>query len=531
MIGSKFNSISALLLPAVMFFLFIPFFSQAYEPVPVIAEYFDMLETGNFETAQMMWETSCQERATRFGIEYTDIPIRTDCTSPVVYDLDVMRRYLYQPVKQYKEFEHETFVRLEYYQTVDDQPVQHFYYLKRDGDFYWLIYPQDFFAREWPVRETKYFRIHYHPDNLKYLNPVLIEESDRFIETTAGTLKISKADLETLAAKKIEFFFCDADSTVSQITSKTTKGLLDLASNDIISATFPHFHEVTHFLINYKLRRLPLFTLPLLQEGLAVYYGGRWGKKPSALFDLGIFIYREKFVELDSLLTLNGFKNNSSADIAYPLAAVFTSYLMDELGQNKYFELYLAGSGKYRNLKNLTADEVKNRLLSFVGFDDWSVLVADFNRYLDDRLAVLKAAEPGRTEKGSIILEDVHFKISKDKDWLAFEFPGQQGDTLFQGSLFFSRDSRLDGAVCPLFEEQFQGAVAFEGYRYGVRFDRNEAGLYDYGTNELVAKYIWGITPLEGYYDPGANSIYIKFKMAVFGNRAPDFKDFKFFPL
>ena len=97
--------------------------------------------------------------------------------------------------------------------------------------------------------------------------------------------------------------------------------------------------------------------------------------------------------------------------------------------------------------------------------------------------------------------------------------------------MFFGHDKRLDGESSPLFEEQFQGSQPFDGYRYAVRFDRNEAGLYDYGTNELVAKFIWGITPLEGYYDAVANRINIKFKTEVLDDRLPDFKDYKFLPL
>ncbi|MBN1213227.1 MAG: hypothetical protein JXA92_11700 [candidate division Zixibacteria bacterium] len=505
--------------------------ARADDPVPVITEYFDMLESGNFETAAMMWLPDAQERADRFGIEYRDIPVRVDCASPVVQDLQLFRDYMYQPVKKYELLDHGAFAKLEYSQVVGGESVQHLYYVKKQGDYYWLIYPQDYCAETWPITETKYFRVHYHPDIEKFLNPVLFEAADGFIEEMAKVLNISRDDVKKIAEKKIEFFYCDNDSTVTEITSQKTKGLFDVASNDIISANFPHFHELTHFLVNYKLRNLPLFTLPVVQEGVAVYYGGRWGKKPSALFDLGIFIYREKFVEIDSILTFRGFRNNSGADISYPVAAVFTSYLMDKLGQDNYFKLYLALSGKYRDLAALTPVKIQNKIVEFTGLVDWQTLKTEFENYLDEKIEAVKAAAPGRLDDGKIVLSVDNFKISRNKQWLAFEFPGQGGDTLFQGSLFFGRDKRLEGENSPLFEEQFQGSQPFDGYRYAVRFDRNEAGLYDYGTNELVAKFIWGITPLEGYYDAIANCINIKFRTEALGDKLPDFEDYKFLPL
>jgi len=521
------NIISSLLL---IFISVLSLTVRAEDPVPVITEYFDMLETGNFETATMMWLPQSQERAVRFGIEYLNIPVRADCASPVVQDLELYRDYMYQPVKKYELLEHGAYAKLEYSQVVEGKSVQHLYFVKRQGDYYWLIYPQDYYAETWPVTETEYFRVHYHPDIEKFLNPVLFEEADRFVEEMAKVLDISKEDVKKIAEKKIEFFYCNNDSTVAEITSQTTKGLFDVASNDIISANFPHFHELTHFLVNYKLRRLPLFTLPVMQEGVAVYYGGRWGKRPSALFDLGIFIYREKFVEIDSILTIRSFRNNSGADISYPVAAVFTSYLMDKLGQDDYFELYLALSGKYKELAVMSPVDIQNKIVEFTGMTDWPTLKADFESYLDEKIEAVKMAAPGRLDDGKVILSGENFTISKNKHWLAFEFPGNK-DTLFQGSLFFGRDKRLEGENSPLFEEQFQGSQPFDGYRYAVRFDRNEAGLYDYGTNELVAKFIWGITPLEGYYDAAANCITIKFKTEALGDRLPDFEDYKFLPL
>jgi len=418
--------------------------ARAGDPLPVISEYFDMLESGNLETAVLMWTEEAQRRSSKFSIEYLDIPLKIDCSSPVVQNLEIMRRFLYQPVRSYKSLDHGAYAALEYSKIVGADLVQHYYYVKESGGYYWLTYPQDYFARDWPIKESRYFRIHYHPDVGKYLNEVLLEESDRFVEEMAATLDISKADVAVIAEKKIEFFYCDNDETVKEITRHTTKGIFDLPSNDIISANFPHFHEILHFLINYKLRRLPLFTLPILQEGLSVYYGGRWGKKPSALYDLGIYIYREKFIEIDSILTYRGFHSNSGADISYPVAAIFSSYLLDRLGQKKIFKLYLELSGRYQELDTLSVVDVQAKLMNATGHKEWSDLIADFDEYLDKKISVEGTASPGKLDTDKIVLKGDGYKVVEDKNWLAFEFTGQPDQPL-QGSLFFGFDERLAG--------------------------------------------------------------------------------------
>ena len=505
--------------------------AQNLDPLPVLSEYFDMLESGNLETAFLLWTEEDQRRSSKFHIEYLDIPLKIDCSSPIVQNLELMRRFLYQPVRSYEALEHGAYASLLYSKMVGADLVEHTYYVKKSGGYYWLTYPQDYFTKEWPVKESRYFRIHYHPDVGKYLNEVLLEEADRFVEDMAGTLKIPGNDVKVIAEKKIEFYYCDSDKTVKEITGQPTKGLFDLPSNDIISANFPHFHELLHFLINYKLRRLPLYTLPIMQEGLAVYYGGRWGKKPTALLDLGVFLYRESFINFDSMLTFRGFHQQSGADISYPVAEVFSAFLLDRLGQDKTFELYLELSGRSGELQALSVEDIQAKIMKATGHKKWADLLADFNTFLDKDIAGRNAASPGKVDDGKVVLEGDGFKVNEDKNWLGFEFSGP-ADKPLRGSLFFGFDERLTGGYSPLFEEQYAlDSLAYNGYRYGVRFDRNEAGFYDYGTNELVAKFIWGITPLEGYYNETDNTVTIRFRKDIFGGRLPDFAKFEFLPL
>jgi hypothetical protein len=502
----------------------------ANDALETLVEYFNLLSTGNFESAANLWTEAAIERSSRFGIEYTGIPLKIDCASPIVQNLAKMCSHLEPPVKRVTELHGKDFVRLEYSAIVDGELVEHNYYAIFDGDYYWLTYPQDYYSRRWPVIESRYFRIHSHPEVQKYLNPAVLDEADKFVERIADSLDLSKSDVKVLAEKKIEYFYCDSDSTIEKILGVRVKGKLDLPSNDIISTFFPQYGEITRLLINYSLRRLPIATHPLLQEGWVVYYGGRWGTSPWALADLGSFLFRENVVPLDSLLTMAGFESHASSDIAYPVAGLLTAYLLDKMGQEKYRELYLALSGDYSSVRSLSDSTVKQHLLQATGKSTWAKLVEDFGVYASGRSKKTAVILPGGIEDGKPLLERDGLLVLSNKEWLAFEFSAESSQPL-EGNLLFGYDQRFADGSTVMFEEQYQGKQPFEGFRFGVRFDRNEVGLYDYAANQVVAKYIWSITPSDLYYDPEHNKISVKLKKSLVGDLLPTEKNYKLIPL
>jgi hypothetical protein len=131
-------------------------------------------------------------------------------------------------------------------------------------------------------------------------------------------------------------------------------------------------------------------------------------------------------------------------------------------------------------------------------------------------------ALPGYGKPGKKIIDDTRFTVSDDGDWLAFEFVAAPGDTLCQGNLVFGPSDSLKGQVSSLFESQYHDGTLVDGYRYGVRYDQNEAGLYDYVTNQLVAKYIWGITPSEDYFSAGQKKIAVRFRKSLLNGLLPE---------
>lgn len=496
--------------------------------VKTVELYFDLLASGNFESAAGLWEQSSRERAERFGISYDQIPMKLDCSSPIIRDLEVMKYHLYPAIKARNTYGND-YIRLEWNAIVDGHKAQHYYYTHFDGQYFWLIYPQDMFCRDWPVKESKYLRVHYHPSREKYLHEIALDDADRFIEALSDSLNISGSDLKRIKKEKIEYFYCDSDETVEKITGFLIKGTYDLPSNDIISAFFPHKHELAHFLINYKLRNLPLYTLPVLREGLAVEFAGRWGKSPATLTELAVYLFKHEIISIDSILTMSDFDEWGGSDIAYPAAGLFVDFLREEIGTRGVLELYSRLSGSFSKLIGMSSDDVSGVIVDVTESANWGSLMADFSDYNVAKLQDKGVVKPGGLKKNKLILKDNFVSISQDKKWISFECWADK-DIKLEGNLLFGKDDRLSGGASSLFEEHYNDEIPFEGYRYGVRFDKNEVGLYDYATNHMIAKYIWGISPSEDYYNETDNSIKVRFKKSLLSGTLPSKENFKLLP-
>lgn len=495
----------------------------------MIGRYFDLLADNNLEIAGDLWTPEALERSSRFGITYTGIPLRVDAVSPIIRYLDRKQTEPILPIRSYEDLPGD-WIKMEYAETYGGQLMLWHYYARKIGDWYWLDYPQNYYGADWPVVETEFFRIHAHPEVQVFLNPAVLREADNFIVAIADTLAIPKESLERIRREKIEYFYCGSDQDVKDITGFLGKGQLDLASNDIISSTFPHFHELVHLLVNVRLQEVPLFTLPVLREGLAVRYGGRWGKNASTLLDLAVYLQREGFVAVDSLLTMQGFDSEATADLSYPSVGLFSAFLLDRIGLDKYLDLYLQLSGHYDQLHALQADSVRNVLVAATRFDDWNKLSGEYEKYSNEWLEKNQGAAPGLLTKGKTLLEDPHVTVAADKKWVSFRLIYDSTARGPAGCLMFCKDSGLVAHESSLFKSHYEGMEQFEGYRYGLRFDKNEAGLYDYARNLLVAKYIWGITPSDHYIDSTAHEVTLEVRRSLLQDHLPAAGDFHMLP-
>ncbi len=500
---------------------------KADSDIGTLSGYFDLLVSGNTESAYYHWTDECRERAARFGITYDNIPLKIDCYSPIVKDIDLMREHLQPPAKKTAKMPR-GFSNLLYSSIVNGNLTEYTYYMRNIDNYFWLTFPQNYYSIDWETKQTKYFNIRYHSTLESNLNEIGLAEADRFIEKMAKDMNLSDDVLELIAEKKIEYFYCESDKQVEQITGHLVKGTYDMPSNDIISAFFPHHHEIVHLLTNIKLKSLPLYSLPILREGTAVYFGGRWGKAPNTLASIGEFLISEDIISIDSILAFSDFQKVATSNIAYSVSGLFSGYLIDRIGVDNYFELYKNFCGSADSLNSLSAKEIKQSFAQAVNKSDWAELQTDFRSYLDNVVAH-SYLQPGLSEKGEEIYNADGLIIKADKEFYSFEISAMANDTVM-GNILFENQAVLDGKRSILFEEQYKVATEFAGYRFGVRYDRNEVGVYDYATNHLIAKYIWSLQPSDAYFDDKNHKLYFKFKKEVLSSKLNKKTEFVILP-
>jgi hypothetical protein len=113
-----------------------------------------------------------------------------------------------------------------------------------------------------------------------------------------------------------------------------------LLAYDAVASVYPcHFHELSHLLMNLKLRRLPLYTHPFLQEGFAVAAGGRGGIGVHSLFPMSVYLERSGTMDYTQLCLRQEFKQND-ASLTYPVSGLYNYFLLREWGIQNYLSFY-----------------------------------------------------------------------------------------------------------------------------------------------------------------------------------------------
>ncbi len=525
MLKKKF--LDATLIAITFLFLYFPAYSQGKSDEvlcnELIQNYFDLVISGNYTSALDLWEPDILSRAERLGITYSSIPIKPDCGSPVIYDFDRLRQFLFSNILSSKVIDSGVY-RVDVQIRLGDEKIEHSYMLRKKDKYFWLIFPQDYYARDWPVSESKYFRFHINPKQEPFFNNVAAKSLDDFVEKTAKRIIIPPERLALLAEKKIDYYLCDGETEVQKISGHVTKGIYDLGADAIISAIFPHYHEVTHLLVNFKLKDLPLFTLPFIQEGTAVYFGGRWQRAPEVMLDFGEYILQYNIVDPDSVLADKSDPNTVSADISYPVDACLMEYLFSTLGSDKFFGLYRAFSGDYEFFMNSSIDSARNILAAQTG-KSWDKTKTDFGAFLKNQKSRGGLIFPGEVATGREVVKDSGVVISSSDKWLKIEYFASKDDKA-DVNFLFGKDTTMAGKLSSIFIEQYKDTRPFDGYRFGIRLDRNEVGLYDYCTNQLMAKYVHDFDPGPNYYDSTSGKYSAYFDIGLLGKNLPTKADY-----
>ena len=322
-------------------------------------------------------------------------------------------------------------------------------------------------TRGWKQIDSPHFRFFISDTTL--FHPANIEVLEAFLEKTASLLGMSEADLDRLAREKIYYCFCSSQEEIRDLTGYAARGMY-VVSHDIIVSTYSaHIHELAHLLINYKLQRPHLYTHPFFLEGFAVAVGGRGGKSPDILHQLGLSIHREGWVSLEELLDADGFYR-LNASMSYPGSAVYNQFLLDNLEAAEYLALYGRYGGDAASVMTMRINGAE-----LPAAELW-------RRHLEDQPgegAIVPGAPGLESTKGPVVFYSLpggaQFGFAVPGTTLAFSGPAAEGYRSF------------------LYEDFFE-AGSYAGERYFIRASPGEVAVYDLFMNTMIALHASGFS-------------------------------------
>jgi len=343
------------------------------------------------------------------------------------------------------------------------------------------ISPITYFTRNWPQIKNKHFNFVISDTTL--FNSYCIQNLENYFITIAELLDLGENQLKTIEQEKIYYFLCKDQDDIELVTGFRTRGMYILAYDFIVTTFNAHYHELLHLLINYKLQTLPLYTLPFLQEGFAVAFGGRGGKEPNIILNLGLFLNNSGMLDYNEILTKKGFYN-VDVSLSYPMSGIYNIFLLEQIGLDKYLKLYIKYSGESDEV-----EKMKVRITDLPSADKWNEFIR--NKKFSS-LELWKndiEKNPIKKCKSALIFKD------SDKYYFAVK------DTLFllSDEMYSNYDSKK-------YNEIIKGRK-YGGEKYLITVNENEIAVYNLFTNNLIANFVISfsvpfspVTKQNGYY-------------------------------
>lgn len=474
--------------------------ARAYDsPEAVITAYVKALEEARWDDAERCWDARTVQQSHRMGVAYTDVPIKLDCASPLLAALSAVRDGRVTISVETESPGGDT-TRLIVRIASGADTIATAYYAEHASSGWRLTSPFYYYSHGWKVRQTEYVDVYYADESL--LNDYACSAMDNVIETVGATLRLRPDDFAELRQKRIDYFLGSGDD-VRRITGFDTQGMADLQTDAVVSRSLPHEHELTHLLVNSLLKRLPLYTLPLLQEGLAAYCGGRWSKSPQAIAYQGYITLSNEIGRLDDLLTRAGFLDPAvGAEVSYPIAALFTGYLLEKRGIEDYLSLYAALSGSDSQVGSFDANRVKAAIEKVCGVP-WTDVAAGFEAYwkqLPLQGILPDTNRPSRRPDFGIDTAGVQVFIWNDSTLVhvVVDLPPEVREGVI--AIPSANHTPSPAYRSRLFAERLPRAT-HTGEHIGIRFSAQEATVYDFLTNKLLASYVHALSLQPGYCD------------------------------
>jgi hypothetical protein len=314
-----------------------------------------------------------------------------------------------------------------------------------------LISFSSFYARNWVKQSSAYFN--FFISELGLFNDYSVKKLDEYVDAVLNLLNVGRERKEILKANKINYILCKDEDEIEKLTGFRTRGLYILAYDEIITIYNCHFHELAHLLMNFKLMRLPLYTLSFFQEGFAVAVGGRGGLNRNVLFDIAYFLEKSGFIPFNSIITQSEFKSED-ASLTYPATGLYNYFLISHLGIEPYCDLYLTYSGTEDYISSLSTGSI---LLPPID---------DYNNFLSNY-----------TKKAGIKIESD--ESTDNENYYRFRV---------SANLLLSEAFPLRNYKSKKFAENFPG-IEYRGQKYLITANKREVNIYNLYTNNLIASY------------------------------------------
>ncbi|MCP4582496.1 MAG: hypothetical protein GY839_12880 [candidate division Zixibacteria bacterium] len=500
------NNPAIALIAAILIMILSGFQLLSAGPVEVLSDYVQAIRDSDPDKAKSYWLSSEIVRSERLGITIAGITAKYDCASPLIYADGNNSKITGEKKIEIAHIDSLTAKATISLVYGNRDSVTIPYYVAKVEQKWRLCSSMYALARNWPKRPTRYFNVHCTNPNL--INNYALNKLDSFVDSLGRLLDVSDSRMEFLAQTKIDYYLCD-EKQIELLTGHVANGMTNLQFDAIITRHLPHTHELVHLLYNYAVEDLPLFTIPVLQEGLACCLGGRWGKSPEVINYWGNVSLTLELAKLDDILTIDGFYQcPGGIDAAYAISSLFVESLIDRFGMDRFMIYYHELSGNSRDINQFSIDDLKLKAETIFE-TSWTEIVNSLiettSKYkycgiIPGQPAILKDTSLELKSENLEIeiwsLDDVyHFQIKLSPECsggaLILADNLEVADTLYQSRFF---------------KEQFSGNE-YEGEVYGIRFSQGEVGLYDYNTNILEAKYVYGFTPIDGYWNARTGTI------------------------
>jgi hypothetical protein len=219
---------------------------------------------------------------------------------------------------------------------------------------------------------------------------------------------------------------------------------------------------------------------------------------------LGGYIYTSGNCEWSDLLTYDSFRNwEDNPDFTYPVAGLFCKFLFEEIGREKYFQLYRQLSGSEAEVKAITEKKFQDVVAAITG-KTWVALQAEFKTYVSKQSSAGIFA--GAPDRGKLVYQsgttEFQIRILEDSAYYNVEITPKAGDVKAAVLIGGSNDHGPYESF--LFKVYFLES-AWNYQHYALIFSVGEVGTYDFYTNAITGKYSVDFSAGEPILNPGTH--------------------------